>query len=168
MMEEVKAQNIAEEEKLALQLSQMEGEKKRKIADGIRNEGAPASINHSAQTTPSSPKKQKLSESSKVDRAPDSKTEESGELYDDLFGSPVKMASREDKAEESDQELFGDSDDDNDKPLCAQKREELKKINDELKDLNKIKSQMVWLLKQVITAEAKLKLKQKVAKKLDK
>mmetsp|Transcript_27442 Transcript_27442/g.54912 ORF Transcript_27442/g.54912 Transcript_27442/m.54912 type:complete len:91 (+) Transcript_27442:1349-1621(+) len=37
----------------------------------------------------------------------------------------------------------------------AVKKEELKKIIDEVNDLNKTKSQMIWLLKQVITAEKK-------------
>lgn len=71
----------------------------------------------------------------------------------------------------------------------------VQKVTDELNDLNKIKSQMVWLLKQVssyavtcltklfvpisnatymapraqvITAEAKLKMKQKMQAKADK
>ena len=35
---------------------------------------------------------------------------------------------------------------------------ELEKIVDEMNYLNKTKSQMIWLLKQVITAEKKLKL----------
>ncbi|KAL3826965.1 hypothetical protein ACHAXA_000029 [Cyclostephanos tholiformis] len=39
----------------------------------------------------------------------------------------------------------------------AQKEEELKKILDEMTYLNKTKSEMIWLLKQVITAETKLK-----------
>lgn len=40
----------------------------------------------------------------------------------------------------------------------AKKDRELEKIVDEMNYLNKTKSQMIWLLKQVITAEKKLKL----------
>jgi len=39
----------------------------------------------------------------------------------------------------------------------AKKDRELEKIVDEMNHLNKTKSQMVWLLKQVITAEKKLR-----------
>jgi len=41
----------------------------------------------------------------------------------------------------------------------AEKERELEKVVDEMSCLNKTKSQMIWLLKQVITAETKLKLK---------
>ena len=43
----------------------------------------------------------------------------------------------------------------------ALKEKELKKLMDEMSQLNKTKSQMIWLLKQVITAEAKQKMKMK-------
>jgi hypothetical protein len=126
MMEEVKAQNIADEEELTLKLSVIEEDKKRKLADGTKREAARTSANHSELAAPSTPKRQKLNASSKDDDAPVSKTKEASEVYTDLFDSPVKLHPKEDKAEESDLELFGDSDDDNDKPLCVQKREELK------------------------------------------
>lgn len=126
MMEEVKAQNIADEEELSLKLSAMNEEKKRKLENGIKHDAAPTSINHSELAAPSTPKRQKLNVSSKDDDAPDSKTEEAREIYADLLDTPIKLVPKEDKAEESDLELFGDSDDDNDKPLCVQKREELK------------------------------------------
>lgn len=41
----------------------------------------------------------------------------------------------------------------------VEKERELEKVVDEMSCLNKTKSQMIWLLKQVITAETKLKLK---------
>lgn len=40
---------------------------------------------------------------------------------------------------------------------CVQKEEELKTILDEIGYLNKTKTEMIWLLKQVITAETKMK-----------
>jgi len=43
----------------------------------------------------------------------------------------------------------------------ALKEQELTKLMDEMSQLNKTKSQMIWLLKQVITAEAKQKMKMK-------
>ena len=61
-----------------------------------------------------------------------------------------------------------DDDDDDDGEVkeeevlkSALKEQELKKLMDEMSQLNKTKSQMIWLLKQVITAEAKQKMKMK-------
>ena len=60
--------------------------------------------------------------------------------------------------------MFGDISDEDDKrtnvPRSVKKKEELKALTEEVNDLNKTKSQMIWLLKQVITAETKLKMKQ--------
>ena len=43
------------------------------------------------------------------------------------------------------------------------KKEELKTITAEINELNKTKSSLVWLLKQVITVEKKAELKAKTA-----
>ena len=43
------------------------------------------------------------------------------------------------------------------------KKEEIKAIMAEMNELNKTKSSLVWLLKQVITAEKKAELKAKTA-----
>ena len=60
--------------------------------------------------------------------------------------------------------MFGDISDEDDKPTnvprSVKKKEELKALTEEVNDRNKTKSQMIWLLKQVITAETKLKMKQ--------
>jgi len=44
------------------------------------------------------------------------------------------------------------------KQLCEDKATLLKVVQDDVVDLNKTKSQMIWLLKQVITLEAKRKM----------
>lgn len=52
----------------------------------------------------------------------------------------------------------GGGDDVAEEKESVKKGRELQKIVEEMNDLNKTKSQMIWLLKQVITAEAKQKL----------
>ncbi|KAL3771240.1 hypothetical protein ACHAWO_005180 [Cyclotella atomus] len=165
LKQDVEAQNKADDDELAAKLTEMDEEKKRK-ADGDKTATAPTSDNTTSElNAPSTPKRQKLNEPVEDGEMGDSK--EPNDLYDDLFESPVKAALKQEEIEDSDHELFGDSDDEVEKSPGGQKKEELNKINGDLNDLNKIKSQMVWLLKQVITAEAKLKMKQKMQAKAD-
>jgi hypothetical protein len=152
MIEEAQRVNESDERELAAKLCEMDEDKKRKADVAVSGEG-----------TSQCPKKQKT-EKSTIDT--ESSAEADGELYQDLFGeSPVKTNSKP-KAEESDDEtdLFGDISDEDDKPTnvprSVKKKEELKALTEEVNDLNKTKSQMIWLLKQVITAETKLKMKQ--------
>ena len=126
MTEDMMAQNKADEEELALKLGEMDEEKKRKLA-GEDGERAASSVDNAELTVPSAPKRQKSNDSVKDDDAVDIKTEEASDLYDDLFDSPMKSIHKAEKEEESDHELFGDSDDNEaDKPLSVQKSEELK------------------------------------------
>eukprot|EP00956_Cyclotella_meneghiniana_P011049 scaffold15467_cov71-Cyclotella_meneghiniana.AAC.5 len=136
---DVEAQDKADDDELALKLSELDDERKRKAAP-----------EHTEVGVSPIPKKQKLDEPLKENDTAD--TKEPSDLYDDLFESSAKQTHKE---EESDQELFGDSDDEAEKPPEVQKKDELKVV----------KSQMVWLLKQVITAETKLKMKQKMQAK---
>lgn len=53
---------------------------------------------------------------------------------------------------------YGDAENEEVSLQSAEKAKELEEIQNEMKHLNKTKSQMIWLLKQVITAEKKQKL----------
>lgn len=164
LKQDVEARNKADDDELAAKLTEMDEEKKRR-ADGDKTETAPTS-----ESNVTMEKRQKPNEPVEDGETADSK--EQNDLYDDLFESPVKAAPKQEDVEDSDHELFGDSDDDVEKSPGDQKKAELKvryriflalllpllaaqllyfqqKINGELNDLNKIKSQMVWLLKQV-------------------
>jgi hypothetical protein len=117
LIDDVEKQNKADEEELALKLSEMD----KAIEEKREPEPAPASDGVSALSTP--PKKQKIEEQSQDNAAADGK--EPNDLYDDLFESPVKPFHKE-EAEESDHELFGDSDNEAEKSPGDQKKDELK------------------------------------------
>ena len=114
---DVEAQDKADDDELALKLSELDDEKKRR-AEGGKSEAAPE---HTEVDVSPIPKKQKLDEPLKENDTADAK--EPSDLYDDLFESSAKQTHKE---EESDQELFGDSDDEAEKPPEVQKKDELK------------------------------------------
>merc|ERR1711862_833249 len=62
-------------------------------------------------------------------------------------------------ADDNDDELFDGPEKAEEEFESAKKKENLKRIMDEMSELNKTKSKMVWLLKQVITAEKKAESK---------
>lgn len=123
LKQDVEAQNKADDDELAAKLTEMDEEKKRK-ADGDKTATAPTSDNTTSElNAPSTPKRQKLNEPVEDGEMGDSK--EPNDLYDDLFESPVKAALKQEEIEDSDHELFGDSDDEVEKSPGGQKKEEL-------------------------------------------
>jgi signal transduction histidine kinase len=129
LMEEVRAENELEEKRKAEALKALLDESDKRGNKREREEGE--------GEEPSNNKRRKTSE--------DGEVEEMGEIAegskDDDDGK------KNSKAEEGEEKE------------SAKKGKELESILDEVNHLNKTKSQMVWLLKQVITQEAKMKLK---------
>ena len=124
LKQDVEAQNKADDEELAAKLSEMDEEKKRK-ASGDHSEPAPTSTeNMSDLNVALTPNEQKSDESAEKGEATEAK--EQNDLYDDLFESPAKPAPKEENADDSDHELFGDSDDEVEKSPGDKKKEELK------------------------------------------
>lgn len=116
-IQNVEAQDKADDDELAMKLSELDDEKKGR-AEGGQSEAAPE---HPEINVSPIPKKQKLDEPLEEKHMTD--TKDPSDLYDDLFESSAKPTHKE---EESDQELFGDSDDDAEKSPEGQKKDELK------------------------------------------
>ena len=123
LVQDIEEQNKADDDELALKLNELDEETRKRIS-GEKEVVTPKSDSKKSLSLTSTPERQKLNDTSKKDDAPDDK--EQNDLYDDLFESPVKAAQTEHTIDESDNELFGDSDEEADKSLSDQKKDELK------------------------------------------
>ena len=123
MIQQIEEQNKADDDELVLKLNELD-EQKKKRASGDKEVVASESNSKNDVSLTSTPERQKLNDAPKKDSAPDDK--EPNDLYDDLFDSPMKAAQKEQTVDESDNELFGDSDAEADKSLGDQKKDELK------------------------------------------
>lgn len=84
-------------------------------------------------------------------KAESRESRESGNKRLKVENSTANVQGKEDASDVGKEDVLG----------SVEKERELEKTVDEMSCLNKTKSQMIWLLKQVITAETKLKMKLK-------